>query len=59
VPSERYVAAGNTALLGASFVLLSDRAREESERLIKKVKHISVAEDPRFEELFLDNLYFP
>lgn len=55
---ERFMAVGNAALLGASLVLLSDIAREEMERLVQAVEHISVAEDARFEELFLDNLYF-
>jgi uncharacterized 2Fe-2S/4Fe-4S cluster protein (DUF4445 family) len=55
---ECLLAVGNAALLGASLVLLSDVAREEMERLVRTVEHISVAEDDRFEELFLDNLYF-
>ena len=58
VRPECLLAVGNAALLGASLVLLSDIAREEMERLVQAVEHISVAEDDRFEELFLDNLYF-
>jgi uncharacterized 2Fe-2S/4Fe-4S cluster protein (DUF4445 family) len=57
--SDSYVSAGNTALVGASLVLLSNEAQDEVELLGKTVNHISVAEDDRFEELFLENLYFP
>lgn len=59
LPRERYVPAGNTALVGASLVLLSERAREEVQSLAGTIHHVSVAEDGQFEELFLDNLYFP
>jgi uncharacterized 2Fe-2S/4Fe-4S cluster protein (DUF4445 family) len=56
---DRLVSAGNSSLVGASFVLLSEEAREKAERLARSITHLSVAEDNRFEELFLDNLYFP
>jgi uncharacterized 2Fe-2S/4Fe-4S cluster protein (DUF4445 family) len=53
-----YVSAGNTALLGASLVLLSAEAREKTERLAQTIEHVNVAKEERFEDLFLDNLYF-
>ncbi len=56
---DHYVLAGNTALLGASMILLSEKAQLETERIGQVVNHHSVAEDPDFEELFIDNLYFP
>ena len=55
---DRYVLAGNTALLGASMILLSDKAQEDTERISMKVKHLSVADDSDFEEMFIDMLYF-
>ena len=55
---DHYVLAGNTALLGASMILLSEKAQLETERIGQMATHHSVAEDQDFEELFIDNLYF-
>jgi len=55
---DRYVLAGNTALLGSSMILLSEKAGQEAEKIVEMVTHHSVADDPDFEELFIDNLYF-
>jgi uncharacterized 2Fe-2S/4Fe-4S cluster protein (DUF4445 family) len=57
--ADRYVPSGNTALLGASYALLSKGALRYAGELVGKIRHASVAEDGRFEGLFLDNLYFP
>ncbi len=54
-----FVLAGNTALLGAAMILLSGQFRERTEKGSTEVIHINVAEEPDFEEQFLDNLYFP
>ena len=56
---DHYVLSGNTALLGASMILLSEKAQLETERIGRMATHHSVAEDQDFEELFIDNLYFP
>lgn len=56
---DHYVLAGNTALLGACMILLSEKAQLETERLSLITNHHSVADDSDFEELFIDNLYFP
>lgn len=58
LPVGQFVMAGNAALVGASFILLSDEARQESGRLAEVVEHVSIAEDPQFEELYLENLFF-
>ncbi|MDF1525904.1 MAG: ASKHA domain-containing protein [bacterium] len=58
LPPDRYVLAGNTAMLGASMILLSEKAKFEGEKLVEKTIHHSVAGDPDFEDLFIDNLYF-
>jgi uncharacterized 2Fe-2S/4Fe-4S cluster protein (DUF4445 family) len=55
---DHYVLAGNTALLGASMILLSEKAQLETERIGQMTTHHSIAEDQDFEELFIDNLYF-
>ncbi|UCG37979.1 MAG: DUF4445 domain-containing protein, partial [bacterium] len=59
VDPARFVLAGNTARVGASMILLSEKVREAGEDLARKVRHLSVAEDSRFETFFLDSLYFP
>ena len=56
---ERFVSAGNMALIGGSYILLSEEARQAGVDLAGKITHLSMAEDERFEELFLENLYFP
>lgn len=53
-----YVLAGNASLVGASFILVSREAQQESRRLARSVEHLSVADDPAFEELYLENLFF-
>ena len=58
IPSENYVLAGNTALVGASVILLSEQARVETERIGRMTHHCSVADAEEFEELFMENLYF-
>lgn len=58
IGAHRYTQAGNTALLGASMVLVSGKAGSELERLWRNTGQYSVAEDKEFEELFIENLYF-
>jgi uncharacterized 2Fe-2S/4Fe-4S cluster protein (DUF4445 family) len=58
IPEERYVLAGNAALVGASAVLLSEKAQESSVALTSQIEHLTVAEDPGFEEAYLENLFF-
>ena len=45
-------------MLGASMILLSEKAQFNAEKLVEMTTHHSVAEDSDFEELFIDNLYF-
>ncbi|MBN2720622.1 MAG: DUF4445 domain-containing protein [Proteobacteria bacterium] len=59
IEEGRVTSAGNTALIGASYVLLSPEARERAADLAGKIKYASVADDPEFQERFLDSLYFP
>jgi uncharacterized 2Fe-2S/4Fe-4S cluster protein (DUF4445 family) len=58
LPERLFVMAGNAALVGASFILLSDEAREESRKLAETVEHVAIADDPEFEELYLESLFF-
>ena len=59
IEPERFVLAGNTALLGAAMILLSGELQRKTEKTSADVMHISVAEEPDFEEQFINNLYFP
>jgi uncharacterized 2Fe-2S/4Fe-4S cluster protein (DUF4445 family) len=54
----KIVYVGNSSLAGARALLLSKPAREKTESLIKKVRYISLASDPRFQEFFIDALDF-
>ncbi|GBE14626.1 Na(+)-translocating NADH-quinone reductase subunit F [bacterium BMS3Abin14] len=57
-PELSFVLAGNTALIGASYVLLSREAQEEIDGLAAAVQHVSIAQDPGFEDSFIDHLFF-
>ena len=59
-PAEKVRPAGNTALLGAKLALFSlpehDGAHPE---MLAKVKHVSLNEDARFQEVFVEEMVFP
>jgi uncharacterized 2Fe-2S/4Fe-4S cluster protein (DUF4445 family) len=57
--SERYVLAGNTALVGACMMLVSEDLQQRAEKLAATVGYCDLAGDPEFEEAFIDGLYFP
>lgn len=57
---DQIVAAGNTALLGAKLALFSLQERGGAfPRLLEKIKHISLHEDPRFQEIYAEEMGFP
>jgi uncharacterized 2Fe-2S/4Fe-4S cluster protein (DUF4445 family) len=58
IEHDRYILAGNAAMAGAAMVLLSSEAEKMVEALARNITHLSVADDPDFQELFLENLYF-
>ncbi len=59
IDPEKIVYIGNSSLAGARALLLSKEARRKTESLIKKVRYISLATDPRFQESFVESLNFP
>lgn len=59
IPAERYILAGNTALVGAAMMLASEGMRQKAESLVGLAMHCDLTVDPEFEETFIDNLYFP
>jgi uncharacterized 2Fe-2S/4Fe-4S cluster protein (DUF4445 family) len=59
-PAEKIQAAGNTALLGAKLALFSlDEQDGSYSELRKKIRHISLNEDPGFHEIYVEQMQFP
>jgi uncharacterized 2Fe-2S/4Fe-4S cluster protein (DUF4445 family) len=56
-PVERIVTAGNTALHGARRALFEEPAAWEAIR--RRVKHVSLNEDPRFQDVYAGEMRFP
>ena len=54
---EKVIQAGNLAGMGASMALLSPKVMEEMVQQAKKLLHVELAGNPRFEELFLKYMY--
>ncbi len=53
-------AAGNTALLGAKLALFSVNEHGKTfPGLLRKVKHVSLHEDPQFQETYAEHMGFP
>lgn len=53
-PDKRIL--GNGSLKGALSVMMSDRDREEAERLSKEIKGIDLVTDSNFEQYFIDSI---
>lgn len=58
IAERKIIFVGNSSLAGAKALLLSREARRKTESLAKKVRYISLAADPRFQDLFVDALEF-
>jgi uncharacterized 2Fe-2S/4Fe-4S cluster protein (DUF4445 family) len=59
-PEERVEAVGNTALLGAKLALFGkDRAAYELSDVRRRIEHLSLAADPNFQEIFVEETRFP
>ena len=57
VPLDRVTPAGNTALLGAKRALFEEAAPWDD--LAKRVAHVSLNEDPNFQEIYAEEMGFP
>jgi len=57
--TERVVASGNTALLGAKLALFADQQECAFESLLSKIRHVSLNEDPDFQERYAEEMLFP
>ena len=59
-PAEKVRPAGNTALLGAKLALFSLPEHDGAyPQMLAKVKHVSLNEDARFQETFVEEMVFP
>jgi uncharacterized 2Fe-2S/4Fe-4S cluster protein (DUF4445 family) len=57
---DKVRAAGNTALLGAKLALFSLPEQDGAyPGILGKVKHVSLNEDARFQEIFVEEMVFP
>ncbi len=58
LPRDRVIQAGNAAIEGASMMLLSRSKREEAEKIVAITEHVSLENEPGFEDLYIDGLMF-
>ena len=58
LPENRFVLSGNSALVGASYCLLSPDFLDDVNTLAGSVEFVSVADEPDFEEIYIENLFF-
>ena len=57
---ERVHAAGNTALLGAKLELVADGSgQDDVDDIAASIEHISLASDPAFQDVFVEQMSFP
>jgi uncharacterized 2Fe-2S/4Fe-4S cluster protein (DUF4445 family) len=60
LPIDQVSPAGNTALLGAKLALFSGDGEEGSyTQLRRKIEHVALKADAKFQEVFVDGLAFP
>ena len=59
-PSEKIDPAGNTALLGAKLALLRTTPEDRDFSALRRVvTHVPLADDPLFEDTYVDSMSFP
>jgi uncharacterized 2Fe-2S/4Fe-4S cluster protein (DUF4445 family) len=59
IPKGRVVKVGNASIEGAAMVLLSRESRSEAEELAGRITHVSLEQDPAFQDRFIEELSFP
>ncbi|MBQ9930748.1 MAG: DUF4445 domain-containing protein, partial [Firmicutes bacterium] len=58
IDPERIQSIGNGAGLGVSMALLSENSRQLAVKYARETSHIELANDPEFQDAFVDNLIF-
>lgn len=59
MPLDRIIYVGNAAGLGAQMALVSETERRRADELSARIRHVSLAAYPGFQELFLEAVTFP
>ncbi len=59
LPRDRMEYVGNAAGLGAQMALLSETERGRAARIASKIRHVSLATLPEFQEVYLESMVFP
>ncbi len=59
LPLERIQFVGNTAGSGARLALVSEKEREMMRQLVRRIRHMPLAGDPRFPRAFASSLSLP
>ncbi|MDD1659158.1 MAG: ASKHA domain-containing protein, partial [Methanomicrobiales archaeon] len=57
-PPERVVKVGNASIEGATLALLSCDCRKRAEELAGEITHVSLEQDPAFQDRFVEELCF-
>jgi len=55
---ERIIAIGNAAGTGAAAALISEKALRECEQIVSKADYIELSSSARFNEYYINNMYF-
>ena len=58
IPPERVVKVGNASIEGAALALLSRDCRKRGEELAGEITHVSLEQDPAFQDRFVEELCF-
>jgi uncharacterized 2Fe-2S/4Fe-4S cluster protein (DUF4445 family) len=58
IDERKLVFIGNSSLAGAKLLLISAEEREKIESLIRKIRYVSLAADPEFQDYFIKALEF-
>jgi len=58
LPPDRVTYVGNAAGLGAQMALVSETERRRADELARRVRHVSLATHPDFQEIFLAAVQF-
>lgn len=59
IDASRFDFIGNASLAGARRLVLSNRARAESERIAQRARHVELARDPDFQNAYVEAMFFP
>lgn len=55
---DKIIFVGNSSLAGAKALLLSEQAKQKAQAMAKKIRYVSLATDPKFQDTFIAALDF-